>query len=80
MSDIYAAIPGSADASSTVGSGFYTFPCSSAPDDVSFVLGGNSFTVSADTFNIGAVSSGSSDCVGGLIADDSLGKYCYMLS
>ncbi|KAI5116280.1 hypothetical protein M0805_009931 [Coniferiporia weirii] len=70
---IYAAIPGSADASSTVGDGYYTFPCSSVPDNVAMEIGGTKFTLSADTINLGAVSSGSSDCVGGIIADDSEG-------
>ena len=73
MKSIYDAIPGSADASSTIGSGFYTFPCSSAPDSISFELGGSSFTVSADTFNLGTASSDPDSCVGGIMAENSFG-------
>ncbi|KIK65519.1 hypothetical protein GYMLUDRAFT_94161 [Collybiopsis luxurians FD-317 M1] len=66
---VYAAIPGSADASSTVGAGFFTVPCDSIPT-VSLTFGGTAFTISADTFNLGMVSAGSSDCVGGIAAAD----------
>ena len=68
---IYAAIPGSKDASSTVGAGFFTVPCASVPSNVGLTLGGRTFTISAATFNLGQVSAGSRDCVGGIIADDS---------
>ncbi|EJD01642.1 acid protease, partial [Fomitiporia mediterranea MF3/22] len=67
---IYAAIPGSADASQTVGQGFFTVPCNAIPDNVNVILGGTAFTLSPDTFNLGQVSDGSNDCVGGIIADD----------
>lgn len=70
---VYAAIPGSKDASRTVGAGFFTVPCASVPSNVGLTLGGRTFTISAATFNLGQVSSGSADCVGGLIADDSEG-------
>ncbi|KAH0838858.1 acid protease [Lanmaoa asiatica] len=60
---------GGTDASSTAGPGFYTFPCNSFPD-VSFTFGGTSFPISADTLNLGPVSSGSSDCVSGIMAQD----------
>ncbi|KAJ3806684.1 acid protease [Lentinula lateritia] len=49
--------------------GFYSFPCESAPE-VSFSWGGDSFTVSADNFNLGTTSSGASTCVGALAAED----------
>lgn len=67
---VYAAIPGSKDASRTVGTGFFTVPCASIPSNVGLILGGKTFTISAATFNLGAVSATSSDCVGGLVADD----------
>ncbi|KAH0838840.1 acid protease [Lanmaoa asiatica] len=67
---------GGTDASSTVGPGFYTFPCDFFPD-VSFTFGGTSFPISADTLNLGPVSFGSSDCVSGIIAQDA--GYCEYL-
>lgn len=70
---IYAAIPGSKDASATVGDGFFTVPCNSIPSNVALTLGGKKFTISADSFNFGQVSAGSADCVGGIVADDSEG-------
>ncbi|KAF9230240.1 aspartic peptidase domain-containing protein [Melanogaster broomeanus] len=47
---------GGTDASSTVGQGFYTFPCDSFPS-VSLTFGGTSFPISAETLNQGQVSS-----------------------
>ncbi|THH12232.1 hypothetical protein EW145_g105 [Phellinidium pouzarii] len=70
---IYERIPGSEDASSTVGDGFYTVPCNAVPSNIAMELGEKKFSISASTFNLGAVSSGSNDCVGGIIADDSVG-------
>ncbi|EJD01643.1 acid protease [Fomitiporia mediterranea MF3/22] len=67
---IYAAIPGSADASRTFGEGFFTVPCNAIPDNVSVTLGNTAFTLSPDTFNFGQVSAGSNECVGGIVADD----------
>ena len=67
---VYAAIPGSKDASRTIGEGFFTAPCANFPSDVGLILGGQTFTMSADTFNLGRVSTTSPDCVGGLVADD----------
>ncbi|KZT25187.1 acid protease [Neolentinus lepideus HHB14362 ss-1] len=63
---IYAAIPGSQDASTTVGKGFYTFPCDSAPT-VSLKFGGRAFSISPSIFNLGRVSQDSSQCVGGIV-------------
>jgi hypothetical protein len=40
-------------------------PCNSNPQ-VSLTFGGKDFAVSANTFNLGQVSAGSSDCVGGV--------------
>ena len=70
---IYAAIPGSKDASNTVGEGFFTIPCDAVPSNVALKLGGKSFTISSDALNFGPVSQGSADCVGGIAADDSEG-------
>ncbi|EJD01639.1 acid protease [Fomitiporia mediterranea MF3/22] len=67
---IYAAIPGSQDATDTVGSGFFTVPCDTIPDNISVTLGGTDYTLSSETLNFGQVSEGSSDCVGGIISSD----------
>ncbi|KAI0346661.1 acid protease [Trametopsis cervina] len=67
----YAKIPGSKDASATVGSGYYSFPCSSTPQ-VSFTYAGRSFAIAPQYFNLGRVSRGSSYCVGGIVASGSL--------
>ena len=74
VGQFYAAIPGSANASDTVGSGFFTFPCDSAPD-VSLSFGGKGFTISPDLFNLGMVSAGSSDCVGGIASTSGMSAY-----
>ncbi|KAF9321561.1 hypothetical protein BGZ91_004508 [Linnemannia elongata] len=59
---------GGTDASSTVGLGFYTFPCNSFPS-VSFTFRGTSFPMSLETLNLGPTSSGSSDCVSSIRGD-----------
>jgi cathepsin D len=76
---LYAKIPGAKDASSTVGSGFYTFPCASTLPAVSFTIGGKSLPMSADTLNFGPVSTGSSTCVGSIVADASIGSQFWIL-
>ncbi|EGN96283.1 hypothetical protein SERLA73DRAFT_185951 [Serpula lacrymans var. lacrymans S7.3] len=65
VAQLYEAIGGQ-DASNTVGEGYYTFPCNDVPS-VSLTFGGKSFPISSSTFNLGQVSSGSSDCVGGIV-------------
>ncbi|KAN0101218.1 Merops: A01.UPA [Tylopilus felleus] len=60
---------GGTDASSTVGQGYYTFPCKSFPQ-ISLIFGGTSFPISTATLNLGAASSGSSDCVSGIVGQD----------
>ncbi|KAH7912656.1 aspartic peptidase domain-containing protein [Hygrophoropsis aurantiaca] len=62
----YQAIGGQ-NATATAGPGFYTFPCAKVPS-VSITYGGTPWPISADSFNLGQVSSGSADCVGGIIA------------
>ena len=62
----YASIPGAQDASSTVGPGYYTFPCASVPT-VSFTFGGKAFNIATSLFNLGRVSQGSSKCVGPVV-------------
>ena len=66
---VYKAIPGSKDASSTVGDGYYTVPCASVPT-VSFTYGGKAFPISPTFFNLGPTYKGSKDCVGGIVAAD----------
>lgn len=66
----YAAIPGSKDASGTLGAGYYTIPCNSFPT-VKFTFGGTPFTIAPSTLNLGAASRGSKDCVSGLVSSAS---------
>jgi hypothetical protein len=68
VSQFYERIPDAQDASSTVGDGFYTFPCDSPPQ-VSLSFGGVAYDISS-TFNLGPASQGSSDCVGGIVGQD----------
>ncbi|TFY69453.1 hypothetical protein EVG20_g3167 [Dentipellis fragilis] len=65
----YSAVPGAEDASNTAGPGFFTFPCASVPE-VSLTFSGTAFTVSPDTFNLGQLEAGSSQCVGGIMGGD----------
>ncbi|KAI0047686.1 peptidase A1, partial [Auriscalpium vulgare] len=46
---------------------------------ISVTLGGTAFTVDPSTFNLGPVSDGSSTCVGGAAADDSIGSEFWIL-
>jgi cathepsin D len=69
VATFYKSVPGAKSASSTVGDGYYTFPCGSVPS-TSITFGGKKFAISADTFNLGPVSEGSSSCVGGIVGDD----------
>lgn len=62
----YQSIPGSRDASHTVGKGFFTFPCSSDPT-VSLTFGGKSFSINPALFNLGKVTENSKDCIGAII-------------
>ena len=66
---IYAAIPGSKDASKSVGQGYYTIPCSATPA-VSLTFGGQAFPIAPALFNIGPVSTGSQTCIGGIVASN----------
>ncbi|KIJ66833.1 hypothetical protein HYDPIDRAFT_85774 [Hydnomerulius pinastri MD-312] len=66
--NFYEAIGGQ-DASTTVGEGFYTFPCDAVPQ-VSLTFNGQTFPISVDTFSLGLESDGSSDCVGGIVGED----------
>ncbi|KAK0195022.1 acid protease [Armillaria mellea] len=68
VSKLYKSISGSKDASQTVGDGFFTVPCDRIPR-ISITFGGKAFSISADTFNLGQVEQGSSDCVGGIFAE-----------
>jgi len=74
----YQQIPDSQDATSTVGAGFYTFPCDSTLPAVSFNLNCQDFPMTA-SLNFGPVSQGSNDCVGSIIGDDSIGTEFWIL-
>ncbi|KAG6823933.1 hypothetical protein H0H92_008573, partial [Tricholoma furcatifolium] len=69
VAKFYAAIPGAKEASKTVGFGFYTYPCD-AVVNATLVFDGQPFEIKTENFNLGQVSSGSSDCVGGIAAND----------
>ncbi|KAG0269041.1 hypothetical protein DFQ27_004973 [Actinomortierella ambigua] len=64
---LFSMIPGAR--SSSVGNGFYTYPCDSSPA-VSLTFRGRSFNIALDKFNLGAESEGSSDCIAGIAGQD----------
>ncbi|KAH7926143.1 acid protease [Leucogyrophana mollusca] len=69
----YAKIPGSKERSD-VFPGLWTVPCSSASQiNVSLTFGGQKFAVSPQTFVLGAISSGSPDCMGGVMGQGAAG-------
>lgn len=67
----YAGIPGSKDASRTIGAGFYTFPCSAKPT-VSLTFGSKPFAIDPALFNLGRVSSNSKECAGAIVGSAGL--------
>lgn len=71
VAKFYDSVKGSkkAPSSAGLGEGFYTVPCDSIPS-ISLTFGGKSFDVDSTSFSLGPVSSGSSDCVGGIAAQD----------
>ncbi|KAJ2968031.1 hypothetical protein NUW54_g13335 [Trametes sanguinea] len=59
--------------------GYYSYPCNSPPS-VSFSWGGKKWAISADNFNLGQTSTGSSQCVGALAGQDlGLGSNVWLL-
>ncbi|KAH9948108.1 aspartic peptidase domain-containing protein [Amylocystis lapponica] len=68
VAQFYSAIDGAQEYDSQ--NGLYSFPCSSAPT-IAFSWGsGKTWTISADDFNLGAISSGSDQCQGALGVSD----------
>ncbi|KAG9019062.1 Type I transmembrane sorting receptor [Tulasnella sp. 427] len=67
---LFAKIPGAKTAPSSVGTGFYTYPCSSKLGPITLSFNGDSYAVNLADFNLGAVSSGSSTCVAGIVGED----------
>jgi hypothetical protein len=65
VDQLYASIPGAASAASTIGQGFYMFPCSNPPN-VSFNIGGQKFAIAPEAFSLGQLEEGSDLCVGGI--------------
>ncbi|EIW79799.1 acid protease [Coniophora puteana RWD-64-598 SS2] len=57
--------------------GLYTFPCDSLPD-ISVTIAGTDFAISSDTLNLGAATSGGSDCIAGIQGED-LGQGFWIL-
>ncbi|KAL0947617.1 hypothetical protein HGRIS_013706 [Hohenbuehelia grisea] len=68
VSQIYAAIEGSQDASDAIAPGFFTFPCSST-STVSLSFGGKPFDMSPESFNLGTIDNGQ-NCVGSIVGGD----------
>ncbi|RPD59803.1 acid protease [Lentinus tigrinus ALCF2SS1-6] len=64
VATLYASIPGS----KASGNGFYTFPCTSVPNNVAFSWGGKSWTISAANMNLGRESA--TRCVGAIVGQD----------
>ncbi|CAG8659600.1 12171_t:CDS:2, partial [Acaulospora colombiana] len=77
VASFYSSIPGAQQADSSVGKGFYTFPCDQKPE-VSFTLGGKDFSIT-DSFNLGRVQEGSDQCVGGIVASEDTGDKLWIL-
>ena len=73
---LYSQIPGSADATDTVGPGFFTFPCASPPT-VGMILNGTILDISPDIFNLGNLDD--DNCVGGIVAQD-VGECAWLTS
>ncbi|KAG8903977.1 Type I transmembrane sorting receptor [Tulasnella sp. 403] len=69
-SSFYAKIPGAKDASATLGAGFYTFPCSTNLAPITIKYGTTQYALNPNDFNLGLVSAGSTQCVGGIIGED----------
>lgn len=63
----WASVPGAAPYSG--GGGYYTFPCSQAPQ-VTFQFPGSSTKWATPYLNLGRVSYGSSQCVGAIVGQD----------
>lgn len=75
----YKKIPGSKDASSTLGEGIYTFPCSTTIPSVTFTINGKALSVASSALNFGPVQEGSTTCVGGIAASNSIGSQFWIL-
>jgi len=69
VKELFNQIPGSKDASQTVGAGYWTVPCDKVPT-VSLSFGGKAWNISPKRFNIGQVKAGSPDCVAGITGGD----------
>jgi hypothetical protein len=54
----------------------YSVPCDIIEDYApTLTFGGHPFTVSGDTFNLGPLEVGSSDCLAGIAGSEDLGKF-----
>ncbi|CAL1715400.1 unnamed protein product [Somion occarium] len=72
VQSLWDSVPGAKNASETIGlPGFYTFPCD-PPPRIEFIFGCKAFLLSPKTYNLGRVSAGSPDCVGGIVAQSGL--------
>ncbi|KDQ17038.1 hypothetical protein BOTBODRAFT_30426 [Botryobasidium botryosum FD-172 SS1] len=65
----WAQIPGAKEAND-IQQGYFSFPCSNVPKDVSFTIGDKTILINPQWLNLGAVSQGSTQCVGGIVALD----------
>ncbi|PVF94542.1 acid protease [Serendipita vermifera] len=77
VADFYSKIS-EAKADSTIGDGFYSFPCSAKLPDVSFTLGGKEFPMTK-SLNFGPLQEGSDTCVGSIIGNADIGSQFWIL-
>jgi len=69
VSDLYSNITGSKPVPENPG--YYSFPCNDVPQ-VSLTFGDKQVIISPETFSLGTVEDGSSDCVGGVVGMDNI--------
>ncbi|KIM21993.1 hypothetical protein M408DRAFT_29085 [Serendipita vermifera MAFF 305830] len=69
----WAKIPEATEATDLVGSGYWTFPCTTTLPTVTLAIAGKAFTISPDTLNYGPVGN-DGRCLGTLVTDLALGS------
>ncbi|KAF7978615.1 hypothetical protein HWV62_45358 [Athelia sp. TMB] len=65
VTEFYSQVSGAKE----LGDGMWSVPCNAIPQ-ASLTFGGQKFAISSSAFNLGQVTEGSSDCVGGLTTND----------
>jgi cathepsin D len=74
VKDLYKRIPGSRDAPSFIGDGYYTIPCDAKPPTVAFNIGVFSLPMTTDSLIIGRLPGTMGRCLGSIVSDDRLAK------